>query len=132
MTNTIAIIHAGPVAPELKKLLGTLDAVGAREKFFMTDLVGVLRYEEDFTHELNSLQAEILFGEYFRYCLDQGNNEEVKQETSRFLEVTAALSTRVAKYLHNTLVAQGRYDNDGKFPYEFYSFDGRLISLRSL
>lgn len=132
MNNTIAVIHAGPMAPELKRLLGTLDAVGARENYFMTDLIGMLRYEEDFVLELNNLQTEILYGEYFRYCLDHGSTEEFKQQTSRFLEDTAALSTRVAKYLHTTLINQGRYDKDGKFPYEFYAFDGRIISLRSL
>lgn len=130
--NNIAIIHAGPAAPELKRLLHTLDSVGVREKFFMEDLISTLRYEEDFKLDLNSMLADILYGDYYRRCLTHGQIEEFREYANRYLDDVSVLSAKVAKYIYETLVNQGRYDNDGKFPYEYHAFDGRVISLRSL
>lgn len=127
-----AIIHAGPAAPELKRLLKTLDSVGVREKFFMEDLIATLRYEEDFITDLNSMLGEVLYGEYYRHCITHGNVEEFKEYANRYLDDISVLGAKVAKHLHLTLVTQGRYDRDGKFLYEYHNFDGRLISLQCL
>lgn len=130
----LAVIHAGPAAETLKMLVTALDCVGVREKFFMDDLIDTLRYNEDFPLELNSMSVEIVYGQYFHkqvadkliYGLDPTN----KDMASDFLQATAKVSELVARYLHQTLVNQGRYDHNGKFPYEYHSFDGKLIYLR--
>lgn len=131
-TMNKAIIHAGRAAPELKRLLKTLDSVGAREQHFMTDLVSTLRYEEDYNQELNIFLDELVFGDFYHYQLAHGNVREFKEYTSRFMDDTAMVSKRVIQHLHETLITRGLYDKDGNFPYEFESFDGRLISLRRL
>lgn len=130
--NNLAVIHAGPAAPQLKKLLHTLDSVGARENFFMSDLVNTLRYEDDFKQELNIFLDELIFGEFYHHLLSHGDKQKLTSETSQFMDTTAMVSTRVLRYLHETLQTRGLYTPDGKFPYEFESFDGRLISLRRL
>lgn len=129
---TYAIIHAGPAAPELKRLLKTLDSVGARESYFMSDLVATLRYEDKFVEDLNELLGDMVLGQYYHYQLSHGDPERFKEYTTRFMDSVAVASKYVARYLHASLVTQGRYDADGKFPYEFHSFDGRIISLRRL
>lgn len=129
---TLAIIHAGPAAPELKKLLATLDAVGVREEYFMSDLVSTLRYQEDFNIDLNAFLYELIFGEFYHYQMALGDVEKLKGSTSHILDDTAVLSKQVLKYLHATLMSRGLYTESGKFPYEYNSFDGRVISLRCL
>jgi hypothetical protein len=131
MTN-LAIIHAGPAAESLKMLVRTLDSVGVRENFFMTDLIETLRYDESFKTDLQEMTCDMLYGDFFHHHLSRGNVEKYKALTSEFLEVTAIASNKVAQYLHETLVNQGRYDTDGKFPYEFHSFNGKVICLRQL
>lgn len=128
----IALIHAGPAAPELKRLLATLDSVGVREKFFMEDLVATLKYEEDFKTDLNSLLAEMIYGDYYRYCITHGQIEEFQEYANRYLDDISILSAKVAKHLYETLTSHGHYDKDGKFPYEYHGFDGRVISLQCL
>lgn len=130
--NNLAIIHAGSAAPDLKRLLSTLNSVGANEAYFMSDLVSTLRYEEDFNQELNSFLDELVFGNFYHWRLAHGNVAQFKEYTTRFMDDTAIVSKQVLKYLHETLVTRGLYNEDGKFPYEFHSFDGRLISLRRL
>lgn len=129
-----SIIHAGPAAEHLKMLVTALDCVGVREKFFMTDLIETLRYEEDFEIELKSMTTELLYGQYFHkqiadrlvYKLDTA----APDAASTFLYAAARMAEQVATYLHQNLVAQGRYDINGKLPYEFHSFDGKLICLQ--
>jgi hypothetical protein len=129
----IAIIHAGPAAPELKRLLHTLDSVGAREFHFMGDLIATLQYADKFSEDLDELNTELVqTNGYFQYCISHGDPEVFRKYQSRFMDHVAMASNRVAQYLHSTLVNQGRYGTDGKFPYEFHSFDGRIISLRRL
>jgi hypothetical protein len=130
--NNVAIIHAGPAAESLKKLVLALDSVGVHENFFMADLIETLRYEDDFKTELADMTCELLYGDYFHHRLSRGNVEKYRELTSEFLEVTAIASTKVAQHLHETLVNQGHYDTDGKFPYEFQSFNGKVICLRKL
>lgn len=131
-----AIIHAGPAVEHLKFLVHALDCVGVREKYFMGDLIETLRYDEDFEVTLNEMTVEMLYGQYFhRQVADvllYGLDSIDKDMASDFLQVTAQVSEQVAKYLHQTLVTQGRYDHNGKFPYEFDSFNGRLICLRHI
>jgi hypothetical protein len=130
----LAVIHAGPAAETLKMLVRALDCVGVRENYFMTDLIETLRYNEDFEIELKSLTVELLYGQYFHkqladrleYNLDTNHQDSA----STFLFTTAKVAERVAEYLHENLVAQSRYDHNGKFPYEYHSFDGKLIYLR--
>lgn len=129
---TLALIHAGPAAPALKRLLSTLDAVGVREEYFMIDLVSALRYQEDFDVDMNSFLYELIFGEFYRYQLSRGDVKKIKDNATQFIDETAVLSKYVLKYLHETLMSRGLYTEDGKFPYEYNSFDGRVISLRSL
>lgn len=129
---TLAIIHAGPAAPGLKKLLVTLDAVGIREEYFMSDLVSTLRYEEDFNDDFNAFLYELIFGEFYHYQMARGNVEKLKVSATQILDDTALLSKQVLKYLHETLMSRGLYVEGGKFPYEYNSFDGRVISLRRL
>ncbi|BAW18983.1 hypothetical protein [Ralstonia phage RP12] len=130
---SLAIIHAGPAAPELKKLLKILDSVGAREGFFMSDLIATLQYEDKFSEDLTDMIGDLLnTNGYFDYCISHGDPELFQKYQSRFMDHVAVASDRVAHYLHTTLVTQGRYDVNGKFPYEYHSFDGRVISLRSL
>lgn len=130
----LAVIHAGPAAETLKMLVTALDCVGVREKFFMDDLIDTLRYDEDFQVALNSMSVEILYGQYFHRqvadVLITGLDPVNRDLASDFLHATAKVSELVATYLHQTLVNQGRYDHNGKFPYEYHSFDGRLIYLR--
>lgn len=130
MTNNIAVIHAGPAAESLKMLVNALDSVGVRETFFMTDLIQTLRYEESFDTELSEMTCELMYGQYFADRLSKGQMDKYADITNEFLEITAVASNVVAKYLHETLVAQGHYNTDGKFPYEFHSFNGKLICLR--
>ena len=131
MTN-LAIIHAGTAAPALKKLLTTLGTVGIREDYFMMDLVSTLRYQEEFEVDLNAFLYELFFGEYYHYQLAHGNVEKLKTNSAQFLDDTAMLSNLVLKHLHETVMSRGLYTKDGKFPYEYHSFDGRVISLRGL
>lgn len=127
--TTLAIIHAGYAAPKLKEFVAILNNKGVREKFFMEDLIDILRFDEDFDSDLLSLKTEIEYGEYYRYYLqDLANNAANK--VPDFLNDVAVLTTEVATYLHNTLVAQGRYNHDGEFLYDFHSFDGRIIFLQ--
>lgn len=129
----LALIHAGPAAKELKKLLRVLDSVGARENYFMSDLIATLQTEQEFTTDLEELMFELQQSNgYFEYCLSHGSPEIHQQYGTSLMSHVANASDLVAKYLHTTLITQGRYDNDGKFPYEYHSFDGRVISLRSL
>lgn len=129
----LAIIHAGPAAPELKKLLRALDSVGSREHFFMEDLISTLRYAESFETDLDDLLNELVqTNGYFQYCVSHGDPEMFRKYETRFMDHVSTASQQVAKYLHTTLVNQSRYDADGKFPYEFHNFDGRLICLRRL
>ena len=130
--SALAIIHAGPAAPALKKLLTALDTVGIREDYFMMDLVSTLRYQEEFQLDLNAFLHEIFFGEYYHYQIARGNVEKLKTNSAQFMDDTAMLSNLVLKYLHETVMSRGLYTEDGKFPYEYHSFDGRVISLRSL
>lgn len=134
MTTQLSIIHAGPAAQYLKMLVRGLDCVGVREKFFMTDLIETLRYEEDFEIELKSLTVELLYGQYFHKQiadrLEYNLDPSIQDSASAFLYATARTAEQVAKYLHQNLVAQGRYDHNGKLPYEFHSFDGKLICLQ--
>lgn len=122
-----AVIHAGPKATELKKLVEQLDKVGAPEFYFMSDLVLALKVENEFKIELNDLLYDMTEGEYYRHCLNAGN-----VEANNLMFDIAEHAKSVAEYLHTTLLNGGRYDADGKFPYEFHSFDGRVIYLRSL
>lgn len=127
MTN-IAFLSAGHVAPKLKEFIVELQSNGINEKFFMEDLVELLRYEDEdsFGEELNNLQTEIEFGQFYRHKLIRNR----KLTDPPILSHVAALTAHVAKHLHSSLVAQGRYNKDGEFLYEFYSFDGRLLFLR--
>lgn len=129
----LAIIHAGPAAPELKKLLKTLDSVGVREDYFMSDLIATLQYEDKFEEDLDDVMNELLQSNgFFEYNIAHGDPEVFRKYKNRFMNHVATASNRVAQYLHETLVNQGRYDANGKFPYEYNSFDGRVISLRRL
>lgn len=132
----LAIIHAGPAAPTLKMLITALDCVGVREKYFMGDLIEALHDKETFDMEMRAMVIELVYGQYFHKSLADvlvfEPNPEQKDLASEFLQATANASEQVSKYLHETLVNQGRYNNDGKFPYEFDSFDGKLIYLREL
>ena len=130
--SALAIIHAGPAAPGLKKLLATLDTVGVREDYFMSDLVSTLRYEEDFNDDLNAFLYELIFGEFYHYQMARCNVEKINVSASQILDDIAVLSKQVLKYLHETLLSRGLYAEGGKFPYEYNSFDGRVISLRCL
>lgn len=127
-----AIIHAGSAAEDLKKLVNVLDSVGVHENFFMEDLIETLRYKDEFENELSSMTNEMLHGQYFHHHLSQGNGDKYKDLTSEFMLITATISERVAQYLYQTLVAQSRYDNNGKFPYEFEQLGGKLLLLRKL
>ena len=132
MTTPLAIIHAGRAAPALKKLLTTLDAVGIREDYFMMDLVSTLRYQEEFQIDLNAFLYEMFFGEYYHYQLARCGDEKLKANSAQYMDDAAMLSNLVLKHLHETVMSRGLYTEDGKFPYEYHSFDGRVISLRSL
>ncbi len=130
---TISVIHAGPAAPVLKELLNKLDSVGAREGYFMDDLVATLRYEDKFDEDLDDLLCELVQSNgYFQYCVTHGDPELFRKYQSRFMDCVSTASREVAQYLHSSLVIQGRYDPEGKFPYEFHKFDGRLVYLRRL
>jgi hypothetical protein len=132
--TTISIIHAGNAAPKLKQLLNKLDSVGGREKYFMTDLIGTLQYDDVYTEELNIFMDELLFGEFYPNLFSQGRNDsgKFKYNVARFMEDTAMTSKLVLRHLHETLQSRGLYNKDGRFPYEFDSFNGRIISLRRL
>jgi hypothetical protein len=132
MDQHYAIIHAGPKAPELKQLLKELDSVGAPEFYFMSDLVGTLKYDAEFTTDLNDLLYDMTEGEYYHHCLSNGEPAKHAERTQQFMFSVAERTKIVAQYLHTTLQNAGRYDASGKFPYEFHSFDGRVIYLRSL
>ncbi len=127
--TTLAIIHAGFAAPKLKEFVAVLNDKGIKEKFFMEDLIDILRFDEDFSHDLLSLKTEIEYGDYYRYYLSELANTN-KNKVPDFLNNVATLTTQVATYLHNTLVAQGRYNHNGEFLYDFHSFNGRIIFLQ--
>ena len=136
MTEQIAVIHAGPAAETLRMLVAALHCVGVRENYFMGDLIDTLRVDEDFPLEIKSMSIELLYGQYFHrqladklvYTVDP----ELPDAASEFLSATAKVSEVVATHLHDTLVAQGQYDENGNFPYEYHGFDGKLIFLRHL
>lgn len=130
--SALAIIHAGPAAPALKKLLSSLETVGVREEYFMSDLISTLRYQEDFNIDLQAFLYDLIFGEFYYYQMARGDVEEIKNNATQFMDDTAMLSKQVLKYLHETLNSRGLYTEDGKFPYEYEKFNGRVISLRSL
>lgn len=129
--DNITIIHAGPAAASLKMLVNALHSLGVREQYFMTDLIDTLSYDEEFDASLKEMTTELLYGQYLHYRLNPllVDNFKAKDFTSEFLDITAKTSTNVARYLHTTLVTQNRYDANGKFPYEFHAFDGKLIFL---
>lgn len=129
--ENLAIIHAGPVAPSLKLLTDTLALLGVREKYFMTDLIETLSYEDEFTESLSHLTNELIYGQYFYNHVAKASGEKINNRDTalEFLTLAAKASFHVANYLHTTLKTEGLY-NDGKFPYEFQAFDGRIIYLR--
>lgn len=97
----LAVIHAGSAAPDLKNLLTALDSVGVREKHLMEDLVGTLRYVDDFNIDLNTFLDEILNSSYLKDKLTKGNrNGEYEEITTKFLDYTAVASKKVATFLH--------------------------------
>lgn len=124
--TTIYFLDAGRAAPKLKEFINELHRDGINERFFMDDVIETLRYEEIFDDELTNLQTEIEFGHFYQHKLARNR----KPTNPPILSSVATLTSLVAKHLHNSLVAQGRYNNSGEFLYEFHSFDGRLIFLR--
>ena len=132
--SNLAIIHAGPAAESLKALVNALDSLGVREKYFMEDLIDTLSYDEEFSESLKVMTDELIHGQYFHHCLTAEFSldfkDKSKDHASELLNVAAMMSTNVATYLHDTLVNQSRYDANGKFPYEYHSFDGKLIYLK--
>lgn len=132
----LAVIHAGPAAANLKTLVRVLDSVGVSEDYFMTDLIETLKYKEDFQLALMEMTTELTFGQYMHLQLSNRLTEVVSSQgkdlVSELLQITSDVTSKVAKYLHSTLVTQGRYDENGKFLYEYRGFDGKLIYLRHL
>lgn len=129
----LALMHAGSAAPDLKNLIAALDSVGVREKYLMEDLVATLRYVDDFSIDLNTFLDEILNSAYLKDRLTKGNCDGQYEEiTTKFLDYTAVASKKVATFLHEALITQNRYDVNGKFPYEFHSFNGKIILFRPL
>lgn len=121
-----AVIHGGPAAPRLKEIIDALTINGVNCNHIFIDIFDCLKHKHDFVINTLCLKTEIEYGDYYRHKLQ----EEPLPVMTGILSEMALLSERIAYQLYRDMVERGIYDNDGLLPFEFKSFDGKLIHLQ--